>query len=133
MDGPLFWNTLEDAAACATDLLQKGFQRVVITLGARGSLFASQAGHIHVEPFSVTAVDTTGAGDAFIGSLSVFLAEGMPETDALARANLYAALSTTRRFCAVPTWRRNASRRNLTSRSCCTKENLPACETSSAA
>jgi ribokinase len=88
--------TLEDAAACAADLLQKGFQRVVITLGVRGSLFASQAGHIHVEPFPVTAVDTTGAGDAFIGSLSVFLAEGMPESDALARANLYAALSTTR-------------------------------------
>jgi ribokinase len=88
--------TLEDAAACATNLLQKGFQRVVITLGARGSLLATQAGHIHVEPFSVTPVDTTGAGDAFIGSLAVFLAEGMPENDALARANLYAALSTTR-------------------------------------
>jgi len=88
--------TLEDAAACAADLLQKGFQRVVITLGMRGSLFASQAGHTHVEPFPVTAVDTTGAGDAFIGSLAVFLAEGMSESDALARANLYAALSTTR-------------------------------------
>jgi ribokinase len=88
--------TLEDAAACATDLLQKGFQRVVITLGVRGSLIASQAGHVHVEPFPVTAVDTTGAGDAFIGSLAVFLAEGVPENDALARANLYAALSTTR-------------------------------------
>jgi ribokinase len=88
--------TLEDAAACATDLLQKGFQRVVITLGVRGSLIASRAGHVHVEPFPVTAVDTTGAGDAFIGSLAVFLAEGVPENDALARANLYAALSTTR-------------------------------------
>jgi len=88
--------TLEDAAACAADLLQKGFQRVVITLGMRGSLFASQAGHTHVEPFPMTAVDTTGAGDAFIGSLAVFLAEGMSESDALARANLYAALSTTR-------------------------------------
>jgi ribokinase len=88
--------TLEDAVACATDLLQKGFQRVVITLGVRGSLFATQAGHIHIEPFPVTAVDTTGAGDAFIGSLAAFLAEGMPERDALARANLYAALSTTR-------------------------------------
>jgi ribokinase len=87
---------LEDAAVCAADLLQKGFQRVVITLGVRGSLFATQAGHMHVEPFPVTAVDTTGAGDAFIGSLSVFLAEGMAERDALARANLYAALSTTR-------------------------------------
>jgi ribokinase len=41
-------------------------------------------------------VDTTGAGDAFIGSLAVFLAEGAPEKDAVARANLYAALSTTR-------------------------------------
>jgi ribokinase len=89
-------STLEDAAACATDLLQKGFQRVVITLGERGSLIAGPAGHVHVPPFTVTSVDTTGAGDAFIGSFAVFLAEGMQEKDALARANLYAALSTTR-------------------------------------
>ena len=89
-------STLEDAAACAKDLLQKGFQRVVITLGERGSLIASPAGQLHVPPFPVTSVDTTGAGDAFIGSLAVFLAEGMSEQDALARANLYAALSTTR-------------------------------------
>jgi ribokinase len=41
-------------------------------------------------------VDTTGAGDAFIGSFAVFLAEGLPENEALTRANLYAALSTTR-------------------------------------
>jgi ribokinase len=88
--------TVEDAAACATALLQKGFQRVVITLGARGSLLASPAGQVHVPAFPVTAVDTTGAGDAFIGSLAVFLAEGMSEKDALARASLYAALSTTR-------------------------------------
>jgi ribokinase len=89
-------NTLEDAAACAADLLQKGFRRVVITLGQRGSLIVGPTGRVHVPPFPVTTVDTTGAGDAFIGSLAVFLAEGMPENDALARANLYAALSTTR-------------------------------------
>jgi ribokinase len=89
-------STLEDAAASAADLLQRGFQRVVITLGERGSLIASPAGRIHVPPFPVTPVDTTGAGDAFIGSFAVFLAEGLPEKDALARANLYAALSTTR-------------------------------------
>lgn len=88
--------TVEDAAACASKLLETGFRRVVITLGARGSLIASAAGHVHVPPFPVTAVDTTGAGDAFIGSLAVFLAEGVPEQDAVARANLYAALSTTR-------------------------------------
>jgi ribokinase len=59
-------------------------------------LLADSAGAIHVLPFPVTAVDTTGAGDAFIGSLAAFLAEGFEQPDALARANLYAALSTTR-------------------------------------
>jgi ribokinase len=49
-----------------------------------------------VPPFPVNAVDTTGAGDAFIGSLAVFLAEGVVEQEAIARASLYAALSTTR-------------------------------------
>jgi ribokinase len=85
-----------EAVACAAALLSEGFRRVVITLGARGSLLADATGCTHVPPFPVTAADTTGAGDAFIGSLAVFLAEGVPEHGALARANLYAALSTTR-------------------------------------
>jgi ribokinase len=88
--------TMEQATACAAALLGKGFRRVVLTLGARGALFADSTEHVHVPPFAVTAVDTTGAGDAFIGSLAVFLAEGLPEKDAVARASLYAALSTTR-------------------------------------
>lgn len=88
--------TLEQAATCAAALVQKGFRRVLLTLGARGALLADSTGHVHVPPFAVTPVDTTGAGDAFIGSLSVFLAEGIPERDAVARASLYAALSTTR-------------------------------------
>jgi ribokinase len=49
----------------------------------------------HVPAFKVKAVDSTGAGDAFIGSFSTFLAEGLPEREAVGRANLYAALSTT--------------------------------------
>jgi ribokinase len=85
-----------EAIACASALLAKGFGRVVITLGARGSLLADPKGHERVAPFSVKSVDSSGAGDAFIGSLAVFLAEGIPEQQALARANLYAALSTTR-------------------------------------
>jgi ribokinase len=42
----------------------------------------------------VNAVDTTGAGDAFIGSFATFLAAGYAERQAVARANVYAALST---------------------------------------
>jgi len=85
-----------EARAAATALLQKGFRKVVLTLGARGSLVADARGSTEVAPFPVTPLDTTGAGDAFIGSLAVFLAEGLPELQAAARANLYAALSTTR-------------------------------------
>jgi ribokinase len=46
-------------------------------------------------PFTVNSIDSSGAGDAFIGSFAVFLAEGVPEKEAVRRANLYAALSTT--------------------------------------
>jgi ribokinase len=85
-----------DARACAAALLARGFARVVITLGARGSLLADAAGQTLVPAFAVESIDTSGAGDAFIGSLAVFLAEGALEQQALSRANLYAALSTTR-------------------------------------
>src|ERR1700676_2668160 len=89
-------NTLHDAQACAAALLAKGFRRVVLTLGARGCLIAGTEGSVHVPAFAVTAIDTTGAGDAFVGSLATLLAEGLPEKDAVAGANLYAALSTRR-------------------------------------
>jgi ribokinase len=85
-----------EAGKCATALLEKGFSKVILTLGARGSLIAAKEGCELVPPFSVTPKDTTGAGDAFIGSFAVFLAEGFAEKDALSRANLYAALSTLR-------------------------------------
>ena len=94
--GGLPVRNLDEAVTCAKALLKKGFRKVVLTLGARGSLLADEGGAVHVPAYAVTAVDSTGAGDAFIGSLAVFLAEGVPEKDAVARANLYAALSTTR-------------------------------------
>ena len=94
--GGLPVRNLDEAVTCAKALLKKGFRKVVLTLGARGSLLADEGGAVHVPAYAVTAVDSTGAGDAFIGSLAVFLAEGVPERDAVARANLYAALSTTR-------------------------------------
>jgi len=88
--------TLDEAQDCANELLRRGLRRLVLTLGSRGSLIAGPEGTVHVGPHAVTPIDTTGAGDAFIGSLAVFLAEGLPERDAVGSANLYAALSTTR-------------------------------------
>jgi ribokinase len=88
--------TQADLDACVDALLERGMRRVILTLGARGAVLASRSGRVHVPAFSVSPTDTTGAGDAFIGSLAVFLSEGRTEEEAVARANLYAALSTTR-------------------------------------
>jgi ribokinase len=88
-------SSIEDAKRCAETLVDDGVQRVIITLGAKGSLLAGRDASVHVPPFPVTSIDSTGAGDAFIGSFAVFLAEGIPELEAVRRANLYAGLSTT--------------------------------------
>jgi ribokinase len=86
---------IEDAKRCAEKLLTGGIRRVIITLGAKGSLLAGRGISEHVPPFAVKSIDSTGAGDAFIGSFAVFLADGVPEREAVRRANLYAGLSTT--------------------------------------
>jgi ribokinase len=87
--------TIDDAKKVAEKLLAGGVKRVIITLGVNGSLLAGQDGMEHIPAFSVKSVDSTGAGDAFIGSFAVFLGEGLPEREAVRRANLYAGLSTT--------------------------------------
>ncbi len=87
--------TVEDATACARHLLDQGFARVILTLGERGALLATREAMELIPAFPVTTVDSTGAGDAFIGSFAVFLAEGLPEREAVLRANLYAGISTT--------------------------------------
>ena len=89
-------HSIDEARNCAEFLLQQGIGRVVITLGERGSLAAGPDRIDLIPAFQVQAVDTTGAGDAFIGSFAVFLSEGLPAEEALRRASLYAALSTTK-------------------------------------
>jgi ribokinase len=88
-------NGVDAAKKCAAKFLDGGVKRVIVTLGANGSLLATREGMKHLPAFSVKSVDSTGAGDAFIGSFAAFLGEGLPEHEALLRANLYAGLSTT--------------------------------------
>jgi ribokinase len=82
--------SIEEARACASALAAHGLKRVIVTLGAKGALYGAS----HYPPYRVDPVDTTGAGDAFIGSFACFLAGGCAEAEAIARANVYAALST---------------------------------------
>ncbi len=85
---------VEEAGACARRLVRDGFAKVILTLGANGALAADAAGDRHIPPHKVEPKDTSGAGDAFIGSFATFLAAGYSEDEAIARANVYAALST---------------------------------------
>jgi ribokinase len=85
-----------EAESCARFLLRHGARGVILTLGANGAILAREGDTELIPAFPVDAIDTTGAGDAFIGSFATFLCEGVPEREAVTRASLYAALSTVR-------------------------------------
>ncbi len=89
---------LDDATAerAARELLGMGPSAVVLHRGAHGALLVTTDATTHVPSFSVDVVDTTGAGDAFSGTLSVVVAEGLPLVDAIRRANAAGALAVTR-------------------------------------
>ena len=81
------------AEAAAKVLLARGARAVVLTLGERGSLLATTERVLHVDAPRVKALDTTGAGDAFVGSLAFFLARGLDLEEAMRRAVRIASLS----------------------------------------
>jgi ribokinase len=66
---------------------------VVMTLGGEGAIAADRGGTWQVGALPVTPVDTTGAGDAFVGVLAASLDVGLPPADALHRASAAAGLA----------------------------------------
>ena len=87
--------TLEDITARAGTLADG--LAVVVTMGASGALVVDRDSAIHVPAPRVGAVDTTGAGDAFCGSLAAGLAAGSSLVDAASDAVQVASRSTLRR------------------------------------
>jgi ribokinase len=85
-----------EVSAAAQSLVSQGVETVIVTLGARGGLLATREGAHAIAPVKVQAVDTTGAGDAFIGSFARYLAGGLILESALTEATRYSALSVTR-------------------------------------
>ena len=88
--------TVAEAEAAARKLVSRGTRTVILTLGARGAILVDQDTVENLPAVQVDAVDPTGAGDAFIGSLAVYWGEGLALRDAIRRANAVAALSVTR-------------------------------------
>lgn len=88
---------LPSARQAAKALLRRGARRVVLTMGDRGALYVSSTGdHLDVPSFSVSAVDTTAAGDAFTAGLAVAIGRGLSTASALQYASACGALATTR-------------------------------------
>lgn len=74
----------------------RGVQNVIITLGSKGSYIDCEGYCGMIEPFKVTAIDTTAAGDVFNGGLVVALAEGKNWQEAVVFASKAAAISVTK-------------------------------------
>jgi ribokinase len=100
---------LAEAADAAADLVAAGARNAVVTAGAAGAAYcgphpaadprpsaADRPGVVTVPGFKVTAVDTVGAGDTFVGALAVALAAGVPPVDAVTAAAAAGAAAAAR-------------------------------------
>jgi ribokinase len=82
--------------ALARTLRKLGPRTVIITLAGEGSVVAGTDGPIHVPSFSVPVVDTTAAGDAFVGGLASALLRDTPVLEAVRFANACGAVAVSR-------------------------------------
>ncbi|WP_338477872.1 ribokinase [Pseudomonas trivialis] len=89
-------DSLDSARLAATQLIKAGAGKVIITLGAEGALFADGERFEHLAAPKVKAVDTTAAGDTFVGGFAAALVNGTSEADAIRFGQVAAALSVTR-------------------------------------
>jgi ribokinase len=86
----------DDPEKMARKLLEMGPKTIAITMGANGCLLASKDKTVHVPAFTVKPIDTTGAGDAFMGGLSFGLLQNWDLERVGAFANACAALCCTK-------------------------------------
>ena len=98
--GLLLGKPVDDVAQARTAALALralGPPDVVLTLGANGLVHACADGVMHHPTAAVTAVDSTGAGDTFVGVLAAALAQGWPAAEALRWGQAAASIAVTRR------------------------------------
>lgn len=84
------------ARLAADELLRKGVQNVIITMGSKGAFFMNKTETFLIEAERVNAVDSTAAGDIFNGALALAVSKDKPWKEAIVFANKAAAISVTR-------------------------------------
>jgi len=90
------WKGDRDLRKMAETFLTQGVKNVVITLGSKGLFFKNRSEEIKMNAFRVKVIDTTAAGDAFLGGLAYGLSENKPIREVLKLANGAGALATTK-------------------------------------
>ena len=90
-------DTDENIFEAGKKLLNLGVKNVIITLGKRGAALINADTQIIIPTTNLKAVDTTGAGDAFNGAISVALGEGMDIITAIKFANCVSSIAVTRK------------------------------------
>ena len=78
-------------------LLNKGVKNVIVTLGSKGSVLVNEKEIINVAPHKVNAIDTTAAGDSYLGALVNQLAQGKDIKEAMEFASLCSSITVTRK------------------------------------
>jgi len=90
------WKDDGDIRKIARRLLDMGPKNVVITLGSKGLFFKNKVEEIRMKAFRVRVIDTTAAGDVFMGALAYGLSQGKSIREVLKFANAAGALATTK-------------------------------------
>jgi len=88
--------SMADMLGAAKELMQKGVKEIIVTLGANGCLHINKEGSNHYPAHLVEAVDTTAAGDSFIGAIATVFSEGKSLKEAIGFASKVSALTVTR-------------------------------------
>lgn len=86
----------DSAKSAAQAVLEKGVKTVIVTLGANGALLVTDEKVTHIPTLKVEVVDTTAAGDAFIGGLAAALLKGKSLEEAVRYGNASGALAATK-------------------------------------
>lgn len=86
-----------DILLAAKELLSRGAKNVIVTLGEKGSVLINKDEYIKVEPHKVDAVDTTAAGDSYLGALVTKLAERKEIKEAMEFASLCSSKTVTKK------------------------------------
>ena len=89
--------SIDEIKAAAHKLIDEGVENLIVTIGSRGVLWVCKDDFKLIDAHKVDAVDTTGAGDSFIGAFAHYYVAGESVSEALQHANDYAAVTVTRK------------------------------------